>query len=99
MDYEAFKNKYKAIIELAVNKLKPNCYAIFVVGEVRDKKGYYLDFIGDTKKAFLDCNLKFYNEIILQNNIGSAAIRVPRIFGASRKIVKVHQNVLVFHKK
>ena len=42
--------------------------------------------------------MKFYNEMILQNNIGSAAIRVPRIFEASKKIVKVHQNVLVFYK-
>lgn len=98
MDYEDFKIKYKSIIELAVKKLKPKCYAIFVVGEVRDKKGYYLDFVGDTKKAFLDCGMKFYNEMILQNNIGSAAIRVPRIFEASKKIVKVHQNVLVFYK-
>jgi len=65
---------------------------------VRDKKGYYLDFVGDTKRAFLDCGMKFYNEMILQNNIGSAAIRVPRIFEASKKIVKVHQNILVFYK-
>lgn len=98
MDYEDFKIKYRAIIELSVKKLKPKCYAIFVVGEVRDKKGYYLDFVGDTKRAFLDCGMKFYNEMIFQNNIGSAAIRVPRIFEASKKIVKVHQNVLVFYK-
>ncbi len=98
MDYEDFKIKYRAIIELSVKKLKPKSYAIFVVGEVRDKKGYYLDFVGDTKRAFLDCGMKFYNEMILQNNIGSAAIRVPRIFEASKKIVKVHQNVLVFYK-
>lgn len=98
MSYEDFKIKYRSIIELSIKKLKPKCYAIFVVGEVRDKKGYYLDFVGDTKRAFLDCGMKFYNEMILQNNIGSAAIRVPRIFEASKKIVKVHQNVLVFYK-
>lgn len=98
MSYDNFKIKYFNIIKLAVNKLKPKSYAIFVVGEVRDKKGYYLDFVGDTKRAFFDCGMKFYNEMILQNNIGSAAIRVPRIFEASKKIVKVHQNVLVFYK-
>jgi len=98
MKYEDFKVKYKSIIEKACYKLKDGGYAIFVVGEVRDKKGNYLDFVGDTRRYFMDVGLKYYNEMILKNNIGSAAIRVSRIFGASRKIVKVHQNVLCFKK-
>jgi len=98
MNYDDFKVKYKSIIENACDKLKDNGYAIFVVGEVRDKKGNYLDFVGDTRRFFMNAGLKYYNEMILKNNIGSAAIRVPKIFGASGKIVKVHQNVLCFKK-
>lgn len=98
MNYDDFKVKYKSIINKACAKLKNGGYAIFVVGEVRDKKGFYLDFVGDTRQYFKDAGLEYYNEMILKNNIGSAAIRVPRIFEASRKIVKVHQNVLVFKK-
>ena len=98
MNYADFQIKYKSIIKKACDRLKIGGYAIFVVGEVRDKKGFYLDFVGDTRQYFKDAGLGYYNEMILKNNIGSAAIRVPRIFEASRKIVKVHQNVLVFKK-
>lgn len=98
MNYADFQIKYRSIIKKVCYKLKIGGYAIFVVGEVRDKKGFYLDFVGDTRQYFKDAGLGYYNEIILKNNIGSAAIRVPRIFEASRKIVKVHQNVLVFKK-
>jgi tRNA1(Val) A37 N6-methylase TrmN6 len=98
MNYDQFKIKYKSIIEKSCDKLKDNSFAIFVVGEVRDKNGYYLDFVGYTKRCFMEYGLVFYNEMILKNNIGSAAIRVPVIFERNRKIVKVHQNVLVFKK-
>lgn len=42
--------------------------------------------------------LKLYNEIILINVAGSLAIRVGRQFDSSRKVGKMHQNVLVFYK-
>ena len=36
--------------------------------------------------------------MILVNNIGSGAIRAGKQFSNSRKVVKHHQNVLVFYK-
>jgi hypothetical protein len=39
-----------------------------------------------------------YNEAILIEPIGSAAIRSNRIFSAARKLCKTHQNVLIFYK-
>ena len=99
MKYEDFIIKYNSIIKKSCNLLNEKSFAIFVVGEVRDKKGWYLDFVGDTKKAFMNCGLKFHSEIILKNNIGSACIRIPGVFDRNRKITKVHQNILIFYKE
>jgi len=99
MDYKDFVIKYRSIIQKALKLLKPNCYAVFVVGEVRDKYGFYYDFVGDTKRAFIEAGAKFYNDAILLNAVGTASMRANRIFGSGKKLVKIHQNVLVFKSK
>lgn len=98
MTYGAFVEKYREIIRLAVGKLKPGSFACFVVGEVRDKKGYYYDFVGDTKRAFIDAGTRLYNDAILLNVVGSASMRASKVFEASQKLTKIHQNVLIFKK-
>ncbi|NLZ31066.1 MAG: hypothetical protein GX885_10070 [Methanomicrobiales archaeon] len=69
------------------------------MGEVRDKDGFYYDFVGDTKRAFIDAGAKLYNDAILLNAVGTASMRADRIFGSNKKLVKIHQNVLVFKSK
>lgn len=98
MPYDEFKEAYFEIIRKACDKLQDNAFAAIVVGEVRDKQGYYYNFVGDTIKAFEDAGLKYYNECILLNAIATAALRASLQFNASRKVVKTHQNVLVFVK-
>lgn len=98
MDYEAFKTAYFTIIRKCCSMLKENRFAVFVVGEVRDKNGVYRSFVPDTIKAFQEAGLSYYNEMILVNQIGSLAMRVSNQFNNSRKIGKHHQNVLVFYK-
>lgn len=94
-----FISKYEAIIKKVIRKLKHGHYACFVVGEVRDKKtGYYKDFIGITKNAFKAAGLFLYNDMILLNSVGTAALRASGQFTASKKVCKIHQNVLVFKK-
>lgn len=97
MDYDDFLLLYRSIICKSVDKLKPGCFAVFVVGDVRDKDGYYYDFISDTKKAFIAAGAKLYNEAILLDPIGTAMIRANN-FAGSKKLVKVHQNILCFKK-
>ena len=41
-------------LEVALRKLKNDRFAVFVVGDVRDKQGLYRDFISDTKKIFIE---------------------------------------------
>ena len=98
MDYPQFLEAYRSIIRKSCDKLKDNRFAAFVVGEVRDSKGFYRNFVADTIQAFLDCGLKFYNKIILLNVIGMSAMRAPGMFNVSRKVCKVHQDILVFFK-
>jgi hypothetical protein len=98
MPHEAFLVAYRAIIAATVAKLKPDSFAAFVVGDFRDKKGFYRNFVGDTVTAFLDAGAGYYNEAILVTAVGSLPIRAGKQFKAGRKLGKTHQNILVFCK-
>ena len=95
--YNEFLRLYESIIEKSCKLLKKDGLACFVVGEVRDKKGNYIGFVPDTIRAFEKCGMKFYNEAILLNAIASASMRANGNM-KTRKLVKVHQNILVFKK-
>lgn len=98
MEYQEFLTAYREIIKKSCDMLKPDRFACFVVGEVRDKNGIYRGFVNDTVEAFEAAGLSFYNEIILINPAGTLPLRVQKIFNASRKIGKCHQNILIFVK-
>lgn len=98
MSYEDFLESYRNIIARSTEMLRENRFACFVISEIRDKKGNYRGFVPDTIRAFEDAGLTFYDDIILKNVIASAAIRAGSCFETSRKIVRIHQNVLVFVK-
>ena len=98
MEYHTFKAAYKRIIMQACKKLKNNRFACFVVGDFRDKKGHYRNFVSDTINAFLEQGLYLYNDAILINVVGSLPIRITKQFNSGRKMGKVHQNILVFIK-
>lgn len=97
MPYLEFLQAYKSIIKKACAKLKPGALACFVVGEVRDKNGNYIGFVPDTIKAFMETGMRYYNEAVLLNSVGTAAIRARRNM-YNQKLVKLHQNILVFKK-
>ena len=98
MEYSDFIKVYQSIIEKVYKKLKDNSFVVWVIGEVRGSDGNYYNFLGDTIKCFLNAGFNYYNEIVLENSIGTAALRAGRQFKAGRKVAKVHQNVLVFCK-
>ena len=96
--YDEFLTKYKSIISSCVSMLKDNRFACFCVGDIRDKEGFYHNFVSDTISAFIDAGTKLYNEAILITSVGSLPIRVIRQFSGYRKLGKTHQNVLIFYK-
>lgn len=103
MPHDAFVDKYRNIIKGAVDRLKPDRFACFVVGNYRCKakktERNMVDLVGITVRAFEDAGASFYNDIVLINVIGTGALRVNTNFvRGHRKVVKMHQNVLVFVK-
>jgi len=96
--YAEFREAYFEIVAASCMLLKPDRFACFVVGEVRDKHGNYYGFVPDTIEAFRRAGLHYYNEGILVTAAGSLPIRAGKQFDASRKLGKTHQNVLVFLK-
>jgi len=98
MDYDKFLDAYYEIIKLSCQQLKPNRFACFVVGDFRNKQGFYNDFVSETINAFIEAGLKLYNECILITPVGSLPIRITKQFEAARKMGKTHQNILVFVK-
>ncbi len=97
MSYEEFAEAYSEILKRSARKLKDNRFAVVTISDVRDKKGFYRDLTGLTKQAFSKEGLFFYNDMILLNTAGSAALRARQSMN-NRKVVRIHQNVLVFYK-
>lgn len=97
--YAEFLRWYEHIMRQAAHLLNYNCFFVVVVGEIRDKKtGAYRNFVGDTIRILSGLGLAYYNELILVNVVGTASIRAKTQFLSGRKVVKTHQNVLVFYK-
>jgi len=96
--YSDFIDAYSEIIKKSCRLLKNGAYACFVVSEFRDKKGNYRGFVPDTISAFEKIGMRFYNEIILLNCIVSAAFRARNSM-KNKKVVRIHQNILVFKKE
>lgn len=98
MSYDCFMEAYRSIIKKSCNNLKSGCFACFVVSEFRDKKGNYYGFVSDTIQSFKDCGMNYFNEMILLNPVGTKCLTMEIGFKASRKVGRVHQNILVFKK-
>ncbi|MCA3583837.1 MAG: DNA methyltransferase, partial [Methylocystis sp.] len=95
---DAFFVAYATIIRDTVARLRDDRFAVWVIGDVRDAGGFFVNLPGRTVEAFEAAGAKFYNDAILITAVGSLPIRVGRQFTASRKLGRTHQNVLVFCK-
>lgn len=81
----------------AIKCLKEDRFAVIVCGDIRDKNGAYYCFPDDIKRIFVKNGCVLYNDIILIDPVGSAIYRAKK-YMKNRKVVKTHQNVLVFYK-
>jgi DNA modification methylase len=98
MTYLQFLEAYNKIIAACVRLLKPDRFACFVVGDVRDEKGNYVNLPGKTVDAFEAAGATYYNEGVLVTSVGSLPVRITKQFNSGRKLGKSHQNVLIFIK-
>lgn len=96
--YEGFFKILDNAFSDAIKCLKDNRFAAIVVSNIRNKKtGFYRNFVDDVIRLFQRNGMEFYNDIILVDSLGSAPRRAAHNM-TYRKVVKVHQNVLVFYK-
>ena len=98
MSHTDFIDTYRQIISESVTMLRDDSFAAIVVGDYRDKKGYYRNFVSQTIDAALSAGLHLYNEAILVQMVGTGAMMAGPYMRSTRKMVKMHQNVLVFVK-
>jgi 16S rRNA G966 N2-methylase RsmD len=98
MTYDEFLSLYRLIIKRAVQCLKPDRFAGWVISDVRDTKGYYRGLVSDSIQAFQDAGAPLYNDLILTDPVGSVAVRAARPFDSSRKVARLHQHLLIFVK-
>lgn len=100
MEWNDFLTKYTSILTKAADKLKHNRFFCIVLGDVRHldrTANWYTNLLGETKNIMLNHGLHLYNEMIIVNPVGNGSMRV-NLQMVKRKIVKTHQNVLVFYK-
>lgn len=98
MDADAFEDVYAGILTGAARALRPDRYAVIVVGDVRDTKGRLHDFRAMTVRAAAQAGLTLHNAAVLVTAAGSLAGRSARAFEAARTLGRTHQDVLVFVK-
>lgn len=97
-DYGAFLEGYAQVIASAAARLQSSRFAVLVVSEIRDKAGMYRGLVPDTIRAAQAAGLHLYNDAVLINAAGSGALRATKYMESSRKLVRLHQNVLCFIK-
>lgn len=97
MPYEDFRGLLDEAFTGAAEALKDNRFAVVVMSNVRDEKGFYRDICGDIKAIMARNGLRLYNEISFINAIGTLPLRVNNAM-KNRKVGRVHQEVLVFFK-
>lgn len=96
-EYSDFLSILDTAFSNSIKCLKENRFAVIVCGDVRDKKGNYYRFPDHIKEILEKNGMYLYNELILIQAVGNGALRANRYMG-SRKVVKMHEQVLVFFK-
>lgn len=98
MGYVAFDAVYGEIIAGCAAALRDNRFAVFVVGDVRDKHGALHDLRGSTIRAAEAAGLALVNGAVFLTPVGNVAMRSGRQFAASRCLGRTHQDFLIFCK-
>lgn len=101
MTYPEFEATHGTIIAAACARLRQDRFAAWVISDVRDKSvtgSPYHGLVADTVRAFEAAGLRLYNDAVILDNVGSGAMRAGKLFQQSRKLVRMHQHLLIFIK-
>lgn len=95
--YDEFMDMYAGIFKQVYDLLGNNTFMALKVSEIRDDAGAYRGFVADNVRIMQRVGFKLYNDAVVINPIGTGAMRANRYF-RNKKLVRLHQNVLVFYK-
>lgn len=98
MEYHTFRAAMGRILLKASQRLKPDRFLALAVGDFRDKRGHLRGWVADTITDCREMGLAYYNDAVLVTMVGSGSIRAGRQFDGGRKLVRSHQQLLVFVK-
>ena len=96
-NYDDFLKILDNAFTASIKCLKENRFAVVVMSNVRGKNGAYHRISDDIKDIFEKNGMCFYNDIILINQVGTAALRASPTM-RTLKVGRTHQNVMVFYK-
>lgn len=96
-DYNQFIEWLMNIYKKVVDKVKKGGFIVINITESRDKKGRLMNVIGHIVDRMITYGVDYYQHIVVLNPLGSASLRANGCF-KTNKLVKVHDDILVFKK-
>ena len=98
MTAEQFDAAMLETLQQADRHLQDNSYAVFIVGNVRNKHGNLQDMKTLMQRCAQQIGWNYTNDAVLINAAGSAAMRASGPFTKSRTLARVHQDIIIFTK-
>ena len=97
-NYPAFLRDYSVCLGAATDRMADNAFAAIVTGPVRDKRGYVQDLPADTTRIMERLGWRLYQDAVLLTPMVTAGLRASGQFAVNRKLVRVHQNIGIYHR-
>lgn len=96
--YEGYLDKLKTVIANVHSVLKKDSFAVFVVGNFRDKSGALKHLNGDLIRVAKECGFVLWDELVW---LGASQVALTRCgkFEKNRKSVRMHEYVVILKKK
>lgn len=95
MPWADFLTAYRESISQAASVLRDDRFFAVVVGDLRGPDGSARFLPAETAIAMRDAGLTLYQEAIVLDPHGSKQMMAPRVFDASRKLLRLHQSLIV----
>lgn len=95
--YNDYKKMLKSVLENSYYSLKNGTFAVFVVGNFRDRTGELIHLNGDCVRLAKEVGFKLWDEVIW-NGASNVALTRSGKFEKNRKLVRVHEYVIVLKK-
>lgn len=98
MTPEQFDAAMLETLQQADRHLQDNSFAVFIVGNVRNKHGNLQDMKTLMQHCAQQIGWNYTNDAVLINAAGSAAMRASGPFTKARTLARVHQDIIIFTK-